>query len=329
MLAEAKPRRQSWKEIQPLIDIPHCETLDPELKASFRQLQNAQRSLPGTIAFTEARASSFPLCPRAYHISRRLPRKYRPEKLESFMNEAAALMGTALHLVAQKWFGLQYPQHWYGNWECPWCRKTRHNRVGPQTCTGCGRAMIYQEYAVERQKGVLWSGHLDGILKNFNGRNYLVDFKGSYQSKMFKLRAEGKPSEGHFCQTNAYAWAVNDGKVSVGDLGKIDKILIIYIERGRPHVLWEPIMVSPSRTVYRQTNTFLKLARRSLKELVVPKGFCLNGTDYYAKYCPWNEICFSEQLDAMLLKDRILPEYRFKPQREDALNLLLRTGALS
>jgi hypothetical protein len=309
-----------------IIDIPHSETLDPALKASFRQLQMAERSLSGLPAFTEARASSFPLCPRAYNISRRLPRKRRPDRTESFMSEAATLMGTALHLVAQKWFGLIYPENWYGNWECVWCHKIRHNRVGPQHCR-CGRPMVYKEYLIQRQKGVLWDGHPDGILKQFNGLNYLIDFKGSYQDKMRKVRLEGRPQESHYCQTNSYACAINDGKVDVGDLGKIDKILIIYIERGRPHILWEPVQVSLSRSVYRKTTTLIKAARRSLRDLVLPKGFCLTAEDYYARYCPWSGVCFSSRLESML-RDRILPERKFKPRREDVLNLLLRAASL-
>jgi hypothetical protein len=310
-----------------LVDVPGGETINPELKKQFGLLQRSERLLEAVPDFTEARASSFPLCPRAYHISRRLPAKLRPGKREAFMSEAATLMGTALHLVAQKWFALQFSTSWYGNWHCYHCDRTIYNRVGMQRCKKCKREMVYEEYAIKRQKGVPWSGHIDGLLKNFGGVNYLIDFKGSYQSKMGKVRGDNKPFESHYCQTNAYAHAINAGLVDVGDFGKISKILIIYIERGRPHILWEPIQVSLSRSVYRQTMTFIKSARRSVKQMVIPKGFCYDSSDYYATYCPWKNVCFSSKLDHQL-SDTALPELKFKTRREDMLSLLLHAGAL-
>jgi hypothetical protein len=306
-----------------LISVPTAEKVDADLMDGFKAIRNGKRALESGLGI-EIRSSSLPICPRAYHISRRLPRKKLPRREEKFVLDATSLMGTALHLVLQKWFGLVFPDACYGNWECLFCKKVKRHKMGVQICPSCGREMIYQEYAIKKQKGLPASGHIDMILK-FNHIVYLIDFKGAYQEQMRDHRIARKPKEEHYWQTNYYANAINSGKVNVGKLGKVQKIIIIYVERGKPHRLWLPLQVSPSVKVFRQTKKLIRTGKRSLRELEVPRGLCLSPDDYFGKWCKWKDHCFSPDLE------RSLAPKVYKPVRSSydaSLELLLKAQLL-
>ena len=281
-----------------MLTVPTIERIDQFVLDGFKAVREGARELDHPV-FTEIRASNMPICPRAIHISRRLPRKRRPSKYEKFRSEAATLMGTALHLVLQKWFALMFPDHFFGDWECIYCRKIRRHKTGVQICQSCGREMIYRELVIKKQPGIPFSGHTDGILA-FTNFSILLDYKGSYQDRMRSIKVERKPVLSHFYQTNAYACAINSGKVPVGNLPPIKKIIIIYIDRGRPHVLWNPMQVSPNKRIYKQTKQFIKEGNRSLKTLTLPRGFCMGPKDDIGRWCDWNPLCFSPILESQL-----------------------------
>ena len=179
--------------------------------------------------------------------------------------------------------------------------------------------MIYRELVIKKQRGIPFSGHTDGILAFFNqGYSILLDYKGSYQDKMRSIKIERKPVLNHFYQTNAYACALNSGKVPVGPMPPIKKIIIIYIERGRPHVLWNPMQVSPNKRIYKQTKQFIREGNRSLKTLTIPRGFCMGPKDEIGRWCNWNPLCFSPLLESRL-GDKVYTEKAFKPRKNHRL----------
>lgn len=305
-----------------LFEVPRTQTLDSHLRTAFELVRSARRTVRGRYEFVESRASAFPICPRAYHLSRRLPKKYRPKKTEKFLSESAALMGTALHLACQKWFGIVHPDNWYGNYRCPVCGKMKRHRYGLQWCKKCRVEMVYEEYRVEQQKGVPFSGHIDGIFRT-KDENYLLDFKGAYEQKIKKVRMSGYPVESHYYQTNGYACAINKGKVDCGDLTKIDKIIVLYIDRGRPHIFWYPVQVVPSLKVFKKTKTLIKLGRKSVSRLELPTGLCSSLRDKSAEWCDWKSVCFNSNLSSLLLSNPY-PELHFKPQGIPELDVKLR-----
>lgn len=305
-----------------LFEVPRIRPINDDLRMAFRSVRDARRSLRGSYEFVEARASGFPICPRAYHISRRLPPKLRPWRVEKFLSEAPALMGTALHLVCQKWFGIVHPEYWYGNYECPICGKVKRHKYGQQWCKKCQIEMVYKEYEVIRQKGIPFSGHIDGVFR-VKKLNYLLDFKGAFEAKIKKVKQSGYPVETHYYQTNGYANAINKGKVDCGSLTRIDKIIVLYIDRGRPHINWYPAQVDPSKKVFKQTKTLIKLGRKSLKSLRIPTGLCSNPKDQKATWCPWKTLCFNPELTS-LLGDKVYPELHFKKHDPRVLDAQLR-----
>ena len=139
---------------------------------------------------------------------------------------------------------------------------------------------------------------------------------------MRNIKIERKPVLKHYYQTNSYACAVNSGKVDVGKLRKITKIIIIYIERGKPHRLWYPMQVSVSKNDYKQTKQYIRVGNRSLKNLVPPRGFCMGPKDEIGRWCDWNPLCFSPNLEDQL-GTKIYPEKKFKPKSTELLPLLL------
>ena len=304
-----------------IVEVPRVEPLPQDLYNLFKSIREAERSLPDAYLNVELRSSSFPLCPKAYHISRRLPQKRRLHKQEKFMLDASALMGTALHMVMQKWFAIMIPEAFYGNWKCATCHHTKHHTFGLPVCKHCGKEMLYSEYAIKKGPGLPYNGHIDGILKGFKGLNYLLDFKGSSQDHMRDLKASAHPAETHYCQANSYACAINEGLVKFGDLDHIDKLIILYVERGRPHKLWEPMVVSPSRKVWLKTRELIRVGNRSLKELVVPKGFCVTADDEPGRWCLWRSVCFSPLLESYLV-DKVFPTSKFAKTSPSPLETL-------
>lgn len=294
------------------IVIPHPEGLDARLVDPFRNIRNGRRK--STRRFrVEERASSFPICPRKYVIYRRLPPKQRPFTDDSFVSDAATLQGTALHLALQKWFGIEMKQHAYGNWECPVCRKVRRHRHGVQICKVCGDEMVYREYAIVPTSDVLFTGHIDMLLW-YRDVNFLIDFKGSSLDKIKDLQNNG-PEYKHYLQVNAYANAINLGEQNVGSLQRIDKLVIIYVDRGKPWWTWWPVQMPVSKRAFRETTALITKAHQSLRDETVPSGLCCSPDEYGAKYCEVRDICFSPLIETKL-SDTVYPLDRTPQNRK-------------
>lgn len=285
------------------ITIPSSEGLDSRLVEPFKRIRGGRRA--STRRFrVEERASSFPICPRKYVIYRRLPPQQRPFVDDSFVSDSATLQGTALHLALQKWFGIEMRQYAYGDWECPKCRKVRRHRRGVQVCKNCGGEMTYREFNIVPNRHVLFTGHIDMILW-YRDVSFLIDFKGSSLDKIKDIQMNG-PEYKHYLQTNAYANAVNLGGQRVGKLRKIDKIVIIYVDRGKPWWTWWPVQMPVSKRVFRETTALIKKGHQSILDEVVPRGLCDSPYDYGAKYCEVRDICFSPLVDTKL-SDTVYP----------------------
>jgi len=285
------------------IRIPRPQGLDKRLLEPFRKVREGRRR--GHRMRVEQRASSFPICPRKYHIYRRLPPERRPFEDDTFIRDAATLEGTALHLALQKWFGIAAADHTYGNWGCPTCKKIRRHKKGIQRCKKCGQEMVYVEYAVSKSRETPFTGHIDMILW-YRDIKYLVDFKGSSLDKIKQIQQNG-PKYEHYLQTNAYANAINLGNQAVGPLQKIDKIVIIYVDRGRPWYTWWPVQMPVSKRVYRESISLIKKAHSSLKTMRAPRGICDSAADYTARWCEACSLCFDPLLETKL-DDTVYPE---------------------
>jgi hypothetical protein len=278
-----------------IFDIPNAERISAPIRKSFGDIRYMRRKIEHP-EYIQIRASSFPICPRAYVIYRRLPVRKRPRREETFIAESSAWMGTALHLALQKWFAIEGQLH--GNWVCVNCKVIRRHQTGIQVCGSCGREMVYHEYAIKRTKDNPFSGHLDGILRTPD--NYLIDFKGSSLEKIREYKAANKPKESHYLQINAYANYVNDHLSDFGLTEKLKKIIIIYVDRGTPWKTWLPMQVSISRHIYEDVLGRIKLAEECLTSGRIPRGLCVEPSDSYATYCPWRTVCFSPAIDGIL-----------------------------
>jgi len=281
-----------------IFDIPNAQRLDPGIQKSFGEIRYMRRHTDQP-EYIELRASGLPLCPKAYVIYRRLPASRRPRKEETFISDSAAWMGTALHQALQKWFGLHGQLH--GDWVCVHCKKIRRNKTGTQKCRSCGREMIYHEFEIARGKHNPLSGHIDGILKV--PTPYLIDFKGSSLPAIRDLKQNNKPKESHYLQVNAYANVVNMNLKRYGLSESIKKVIIIYVDRGKPWQTWLPLQVPVSKKLFLDVVGRIQLAQECLKTGRIPRGLCVNTSDDYGTYCPWRTVCFSPALDGILSRD--------------------------
>lgn len=285
------------------IQIPRPQGIDKRLVEQFQKVRSGRRR--GARMRVEQRASSFPVCPRKYHIYRRLPLQRRPFEDDTFIRDAATLQGTALHLALQKWFGIELPDHAYGNWGCRACKKIRRHQRGIQICKSCGNEMVYVEYCIKKMRDTPFTGHIDMILW-YQDIRYLVDFKGSSLDKIKEIQQHG-PKYEHYLQTNAYANAINLGKQAVGPLDRIDKIVIIYVDRGKPWWKWWPVQMPVSKRVYRESISLIKKAHQSLKTMRAPRGICNSAADPEARWCEARDLCFDPLLETKL-DDTVHPE---------------------
>jgi len=294
-----------------LFKIPRAKKLPTDVSKIFKAVRDGRRNKE-VRWFSECRASSFPICPRAFHICYRLPPSERPFKDESFASEVATMMGDALHAVLQKWFGLQEGT-FFGNWKCLDCRKRRRHKYGPQRCKKCGQEMVYEEYDLPKKAKLPFSGHIDGLLRVLSGK-YLIDFKGSSLEKIRAIQREGRPYDYHYYQTNAYANAVNMYPKHFGKFGPVDGIIIIYVDRGMANRFWHPVLVPVDKRVFRQCVGLIHESRESLETLRLPNGICSSPRDPKGKWCPVHELCFSRLIDATL-KDKVWKELNSKGKK--------------
>jgi hypothetical protein len=213
-------------------------------------------------------------------------------------------MGDALHVVLQKWFGLQDGVLW-GNWRCLDCKKIRRHKYGPQRCKKCGKEMVYKEYDLPQKKALPFTGHLDALMSMISG-NYLVDFKGSGAEKIRAIQRDGRPVDYHYYQTNAYANVVNKYPKHFGGFGPVDGIIIIYVDRGMANRLWHSVYVPVSKRVFRQCIGLIDEGKESMDSLRLPNGICSSPRDPQGKWCKVRDLCFSRLVDATL-KDKAWP----------------------
>ncbi len=289
-----------------LFPIPRAESLDKGLDSIFKSVRMGRRESKTQRFAVERRASSFPICPRAYHIYRRLPLHKRPYDNESLASEAATLMGTALHVVLQKWFGIQN-QVFYGNWVCMDCKLIRKHKYGTQVCKKCGQEMLYHEYSIKHKK-VPFTGHIDGLIQAPNMK-ILLDFKGSSMQKISAIKKMGRPYESHYYQVNAYANVVNKYPKMFGGFGPVEKIVVLYVDRGAANWAWHAVQVPISKKIYRQTLGLISEAEQSVEDLVLPNGICDSPNDSHGQWCLARPMCFSRLLEAEL-DDKVWPEWK-------------------
>jgi hypothetical protein len=293
-----------------MITTPKAEKLDPRLSRDLNKVRGCTRESKQRFR-VEFRASSFPICPRKYHIYRRLPENKRPFERKSIASDLATLPGTAMHLVLQEWFGAQITDHCYGNWECPVCSTPEHRvmkyfALGLQQCGACGHDMVYSEFEIKKAHRVPFTGHLDMVLwYREDDFAVILDYKGSTQKKIGELRSTGAYPK-NYLQVNAYANAINLGEQDLGELKKIDKVALMYIDRGESTANQLVYQYPVSVKVYHETIALIASAKRSVKDMVLPRGLCRSIDDEDAKWCPVKALCFSPLLET-LLEDTIQP----------------------
>ena len=154
-----------------------CPTeLEQELSGYFSLAMKTP--LPDLIKRDEKlRVSGFPFCglQKAYMKMDKAtdPEKQLPEKADAG-REFYTSVGTAAHLVFQRWLG-QKGQMW-GNWKCYNKSCNHFIEFGKKRkCPKCKSEMEYEEFEVKAFRHL--SGHIDGVFQDAEGRFWVIDYK--------------------------------------------------------------------------------------------------------------------------------------------------------
>lgn len=265
-----------------------------------------RKELPDLVTRPPAlRVSGFPFC-GLKTLYYRLEGKQ--EKFDSG-KEFYCSVGTAAHLVFQRWLGNK--GRVYGNWKC------RDKECGnfeefsaTAKCPDCGKEREYEEFTVKAFKHV--SGHLDGVWKASDGKYYVIDYKTSSSKNLWAHRKRSKifPYVKNKIQIMSYCALIEH----THDI-KIAGWILVYVARDNP-MDFEPVMgtVTAKRkaAIYRRIEHYDKvwdvLQRFKKKDLqfIIDNKDCKDH-DYYLEYqkgmegCPLAPVCFTKQLKPVML----------------------------
>jgi hypothetical protein len=137
------------------------------------------------------RVSGFPFCglKKAYEkmVKEQDPKKKLPEKADAG-REFYTSVGTAAHLVFQRWLG-QNGKIW-GNWKCYNKQCNHFIEFGvKQNCPKCKTEMEYEEFEVKAFRHL--SGHIDGVYEDSRGQFWVIDYKTTSVKNIRRHKREG------------------------------------------------------------------------------------------------------------------------------------------
>lgn len=168
------------------------------------------------------RASSLPTC-SLLTLEKML---LNETETEEAMMDYYCSVGTTVHSHLQKWIGKSGKI--YGDWLCKNCNYTHKNTL-VHICPNCTHHMEYVELEIEYN---IFSGHIDGLIQQKNGKFIVYDFKTSSTKHIYAKKYI--PVAKHLIQVCAYAAVLR--KVHQMD---IESVSIMYIARDNPTLIAE------------------------------------------------------------------------------------------
>ena len=246
------------------------------------------------------RPSSFPLCP--IHV---VHQHSQHEQL-GYVPHAATLhsdfftsVGTALHLVFQKWFARTGVL--FGNWKCTNSKCRKHGELITMTtqhlCSRCDYPLEYCEIEVDFY-GVV--GHVDGVVLVDTDTYVVLDFKTTSSNV---LAGKKLPKHENIKQLSSYAYILRK-KYQLNVVGHS----LLYVVRDNPGMYGEFYtdfgleQRQQARDFLRSQIKMYRAAITSLEthdaQLVVDHKPCPNETYYHEnmhvyQQCPFLDVCFN------------------------------------
>lgn len=244
------------------------------------------------------RASSLPTCSLLL-LEKMLLNEY--DKDEAMMDYYCSV-GTTIHSHTQKWLG--DCGKLYGDWRCPnkQCSAFVQHSIDYK-CPKCQNLMDYCEIELEYD---IFSGHVDSIFLQPNGRYIVVDYKSTSSRSVSERKFI--PNAKHLIQIAAYAAVLT--KVYNLD---IESVSILYIARDNPQQIAE-FNLDYDEDLHAHTMQFLRNQIKGFKAAeraketgnlrLAQKYKLCQSYDHYKEEvekfigfdgCPLARTCFSEQ----------------------------------
>lgn len=211
-------------------------------------------------------------------------------------------VGTAAHLVFQRWLGAR--GRIYGDWKC---RNPKCGFVKPlsrkNVCPKCGSEMLYEELTVRYGKHV--SGHVDGVFRASDGKIYVIDYKTS-STKVIYGQAKNPtfPYAKNKAQIESYCVLIEE----VFNI-RIEGWLLLYIARDNPKVfkiVGDDLSEKRKQKLLGYIKRFDKhydlvnggLTHAKLDRLIAQKtGKTREFCSEYISSCPLIPVCFSGNIE--------------------------------
>lgn len=185
------------------------------------------------------RVSGFPFCglKKAYEKMTFVPTAIPSDAGREFYTS----VGTAAHLVFQRWLG-QGGRIW-GDWKCynKQCNHIVHFSK-KRKCPKCKSEMEYEEFEVKAYRHL--SGHIDGVYQSTNGSFWVIDYKTSSVKNIKQHRKFGDlfPYAKNKAQIMTYC-ALLEEKYDI----KISGWSLLYIARDDPYTIEVCSGVTPEK----------------------------------------------------------------------------------
>tara|TARA_R100000656_G_scaffold104176_1_gene76120 strand:+ start:148036 stop:148848 length:813 start_codon:yes stop_codon:yes gene_type:complete len=228
------------------------------------------------------RASGLPFCPRELVIDRLIKEENRVGSLMDYGFAFYVGIGTAVHEVIQRYLGMV--KGLYGNWTC--CGYTELEREGSKECPVCGEPQHYDEFKMSFGDS---SAYADGVWLRHNA---VWEFKTYGVDKVDDLT---EPKDAHLQQASCYVELLNEARG-----WNIDKIIFVYLARDNPRK-FKVLVVPPIKNMYSTVLKEYREAQKMAEAKILPKRVCESPTDGDFMNCGYSGICFSPDLDKMLI----------------------------
>lgn len=248
------------------------------------------------------RVSSFPICGLQKAYKKMLNKPVEPSDAGK---EFYTSVGTAAHLVFQRWLG-QKGRIW-GDWKC-YNKQCNHivRFSKKRKCPKCKSEMEYEEFEVKAFRHL--SGHIDGVYEDRQGNFWVIDYKTTSIKNIDRHREEGDlfPYAKNKAQIMTYC-ALIEKKHKI----KISGWALLYVARDDPFMC----EISVGTVNAKQKRLILKrceLYDEQFEVIQNIQGFddlrflietkpC-KSYDFYLEHfkgftgCPLEAVCFTKQL---------------------------------
>lgn len=263
------------------------------------------------------RGSKIPHCPIEMAID--LVSEHPRVEARGFMLDYVSEHGRLVHEMLQKWLGIVGLM--YGRWKCPVCGaelpEQSSGLVGLQgPVRHCNVPCSYVEYDID-DKSIGYTGHCDGLLV-VRKKLLPIEMKVRNADVVAKVQASGPYSVDNICQATSYRRCLPQ-QLRLPQSEFHDFVGLFYFDRA--DIRNRALVTYPYTPEVFEAEIQAQKRTRRIVDLGVfnrlrGRGLCRTSHD--RPFCPYRNVCFSKNPDALL--EKYLPGYLKPILHEDIQN---------